>query len=51
VLELTYGLRDGARIAAYTGIVDECMRAMADAVRPGPHFLVEVRPTRPVPRG
>jgi hypothetical protein len=43
---MVYGLRDPERVAEYTGIIDECMHTMADAVNPGPHFLLEVVPAR-----
>jgi hypothetical protein len=46
VLDMVYGLRDPDQVSVYTDIVDECMRTMAAAVNPGPHFLLEVIPAR-----
>jgi hypothetical protein len=43
---MVYGLRDPDQVSVYTDIVDECMRTMAAAVNPGPHFLLEVIPAR-----
>jgi hypothetical protein len=44
MMEIIYGMRDPAQVEVYTDMVDECWRSMAQAVNPGPHFLLEIVP-------
>lgn len=43
-MDIIYGMRDSTQVEVYTNMVDECWSSLAQAVNPGPHFLLEIVP-------